>query len=77
MARVTVEDCLEYVSNRYALVHLCTRRARQLYMGSDPMISSDNGVVVTALREIAANKVRFLPTAKHDADDKPASNMTQ
>lgn len=57
MARVTIEDCLENVDNMYELVHIATRRARQLYKGSDPLVKSKNRVIVTALREIAAGKV--------------------
>ena len=60
MARVTIEDCLKNIKNRYELVHLCTSRTRQIFRGSNPMIESDNGPVVTALREIAAGKIRFL-----------------
>ncbi len=57
MARVTIEDCLEKVGNMYELVHVATRRARQLYKGSDALVKSKNRVIVTALREIAAGKV--------------------
>ncbi len=57
MARVTIEDCLRRVDNMYELVHLATRRARQLFKGADPMVKSKNRIVVTALREIAAGKV--------------------
>lgn len=72
MARVTVEDCLGKVENMYELVHLATRRARQLYKGSDPLVKSKNRVIVTALREIAADKVRVIrreETAGATADD--------
>jgi DNA-directed RNA polymerase subunit omega len=58
MARVTIEDCLERVDNMYELVHLATRRARQLYKGSNALVRSKNRVVVTALREIANGAVR-------------------
>ena len=57
MARVTIEDCLGRVDNMYELVHVATRRARQLYKGSDSVVRSKNRVVVTALREIAAGEV--------------------
>jgi len=54
MARVTVEDCLENVDNRFQLVLVATRRARQLMMGSKPLVSPDNDkATVIALREIA------------------------
>lgn len=58
MARVTVEDCLRNVTNRYELVHVCTRRARQLFRGADRLVQCKNNEVVTALREIAAGIVR-------------------
>jgi len=58
MARVTIEDCLKTVDNMYELVHLATRRARQLYKGSSSLVKSKNRIVVTSLREIAANRVR-------------------
>jgi DNA-directed RNA polymerase subunit omega len=57
MARITIEDCLGRVDNMYELVHLATRRARQLYKGAEPLVRSKNRVIVTALREIAAGKV--------------------
>jgi DNA-directed RNA polymerase subunit omega len=57
MARVTIEDCLDHVKNMYELVHVATKRTRQLYKGSDPLVKSKNRVIVTALREIAAGKV--------------------
>lgn len=58
MARVTIEDCLSRVDNMYELVHLATKRSRQLFKGADPLVKSKNRVVVTALREIAAGRVR-------------------
>ena len=61
MARITVEDCLEKVSNRFELVMLASRRARQLFHGAKPLIESENREIVTALREIAAGKVRRAP----------------
>jgi len=59
MARVTVEDCLRNINNRFALVLLASERARQIHKGSDPLIECSNKVSVTALREIAAGKVHF------------------
>jgi DNA-directed RNA polymerase subunit omega len=59
MARVTVEDCLENVSNRFLLVHVATQRAKELFKGSYPLITCKNREVVTALREIAAGHVEF------------------
>ncbi len=60
MARVTVEDCLEKVDNRFALVHLVSKRAKQLLKGSQPVITKvRNKYVVTALREVAHGLVQF------------------
>ncbi|HXG53489.1 MAG TPA: DNA-directed RNA polymerase subunit omega [candidate division Zixibacteria bacterium] len=61
MSRITVEDCLRQVSNRFELVMLASKRARQLFKGAKPSIDSDNREVVVALREIAAGKVRKKP----------------
>ena len=57
MARITVEDCLENIPNRFELVLGAARRAKQLLKGARPLVESDNKEVVTALREIAAGKV--------------------
>jgi DNA-directed RNA polymerase subunit omega len=59
MARVTVEDCLEKVSSRFELVMLASKRAKQLFKGAKPLLETDNLEIVTALREIAAGKVRY------------------
>ena len=60
MARVTVEDCLAKVDNRFALVSLASKRARQLAAGANPLIEAPkNKDNVVALREIAENKVGF------------------
>lgn len=58
MARLTVEDCLDYVDNRFELVLVASRRARQLAMGADPLVPLDNDKpTVLALREIAENLI--------------------
>jgi len=70
MARVTVEDCLEHVDNRFQLVMLATKRARQIATkGAEPMVPPENDKpTVIALREIAAGLVsRSLLT--EDLDD--------
>ncbi len=60
MARVTVEDCIIHVDNRFALVFLANKRARQLMVGAKPLIDvSKNKPPVLALREIATGKVKF------------------
>lgn len=54
MARLTVEDCLNYVDNRYDLVILAAKRARQITFGSDPLVKEEKDKpTVLALREIA------------------------
>ena len=58
MARLTVEDCLDHVENRFELVRIAARRARQLSMGADPLVPVDNDKpTVLALREIAENLI--------------------
>ncbi len=60
MARVTVEDCLKNVDNRFILVHMANKRTRQLYKGVKPLIEAeDNREIVKSLREIAARKVNL------------------
>ncbi|HJV35124.1 DNA-directed RNA polymerase subunit omega [Geomonas sp.] len=59
MARVTVEDCLEKVDNRFLLVMLASKRVKQLFKGAKPLIDNRaaNKNVVVSLREIAAGKI--------------------
>ncbi|MEX2352600.1 MAG: DNA-directed RNA polymerase subunit omega [Gammaproteobacteria bacterium] len=58
MARLTVEDCLDNVDNRYDLVMLASKRARQISMGADPLVPEDGDKpTVIALREIAEGLV--------------------
>lgn len=60
MARVTVEDCLEHVDNRFELVLVATKRARQIASGKEPMVPWENDKpTVVALREIAENKLNM------------------
>ena len=65
MARVTIEDCLQNVENRFQLVHLAAKRVRQVREGADFLIKSKNKDVVTVLREIAAKRV----TVKKNEDN--------
>jgi DNA-directed RNA polymerase subunit omega len=69
MARVTVEDCLERVGNRFALVILGAERARQLSKGARPLVSCDNKPAVTALREIADSRVKFNEDVEDTVED--------
>lgn len=67
MARVTVEDCLQQIPNRFLLTMVAAKRAKQLYKGASPLTENKQGnkKVVLALREIAAEKIEFeLPTRK-------------
>ena len=58
MARITVEDCIEKVPNRFELVLIATKRARQIWRGATPMVDEDNDKpTVVALREIAEGHV--------------------
>ena len=58
MARMTVEDCLKRIPNRFQLTLVATYRARQLTMGSTPMVDAERDkATVIALREIAVGKV--------------------
>lgn len=60
MARVTVEDCLEKVPNRFALVLMVAKRAKQLMKGSECTVATKNNkLVVSSLREVAAGNVAF------------------
>ncbi len=66
MARVTVEDCLAREENRFALVIMASRRSRQLMKSDEPLVICRNKPLVTALREIAAGRIRF---------DRPSSEV--
>jgi DNA-directed RNA polymerase subunit omega len=69
MARITIEDCLEKVENRYELVHLAVKRVKQLREGGEALVRSKNKEVVTALREIAQEKIKHAPVAEYDSDE--------
>jgi len=65
VARITIEDCLSKVENRFQLVHMAAKRVRQIREGSEYLVSSPkNEDIVVALREIAAGKV----VAKKESD---------
>jgi len=68
VARVTIEDCLKNVDNRFSLVHLAAKRVRQVREGAGLVVqSSKKEDVVTVLREIAAN--RIVARKKIDPED--------
>jgi DNA-directed RNA polymerase subunit omega len=70
MARVTIEDCLEKVNNRFLLVHLGAKRVIQLRKGAPLLVEAPkNKEVVLALREIAAGEISFDNIVKIDQDE--------
>jgi DNA-directed RNA polymerase subunit omega len=74
MARITVEDCLQHVDNRFQLVLVATRRARQLALGSSPLVEVENDKpTVIALREIAEG----LVTKAILEDDAPTLDLSE
>jgi len=75
MARVTVEDCLDQVENRFALVLLAAQRTRQLMKGEEARLEAegDNKEAVTALREIAAGEITLDDMARIRADNDRAA----
>lgn len=69
MARVTVEDCLEHVDNRFELVIKAAKRARKISIGADPLVPMENDKpTVIALREIAQG----LLSQEHMEEEAPA-----
>ena len=76
MARLTVEDCLPNVDNRFHLVLVASKRARQIAMGSEPMVSVDNDKpTVLALREISEGLVgpEILDAKSEDLNMMPSA----
>lgn len=76
MARITVEDCLKKVEIRFELVILAARRAKMIMKGAKPLVETDNRSIVTALREVAAGKVKFIDPKEKEkqsvlSDNKP------
>jgi DNA-directed RNA polymerase subunit omega len=68
MARITIEDCLEKVPNKFILVRMAILRAHQLMKGARPLIDNieENREIVVALREIAANKVKYKKVTEEE-----------
>ena len=77
MARITVEDCQERVNNRFLLVQMAIKRVHQYREGYEALITSRNKENVTALREIAAGKIRpedeTLYTPLPEEDEAPVT----
>jgi DNA-directed RNA polymerase subunit omega len=76
MARVTIEDCIGHVDNRFLLVQTAVRRTRQIMEGSRPMVPSKNREPVVALREIAEGKVKPVLNASASSAPKVAPKET-
>ncbi len=72
MARITVEDCQQIVDNRFLIVQMCIKRVHQYREGYNKLVDSKNKEVVTALREIAANKVLI-----HQAPATPVEELAE
>lgn len=79
MARITVEDCLRQVDNRFGLIHLAAKRVRQLRKGSKPLVVCKNKDTVVSLREIAAGKVFQMNNREGDylTQDTEGSEITK
>ena len=78
MARVTVQDCLQHVDNRFDLVLLATKRARQLARGIAPLVPLENDkLTVVALREIAEGLVSHESVAAQDRAAQVEAAMAQ
>lgn len=76
MARVTVEDCLEKVQNRFDLVLLAAKRARLIANGQEPMVEEENDKpTVLALREIAEDKINEEVLAELELEAKRAREL--
>ena len=71
MARITIEDCMEKVPNRFQLVRMASIRAKQLKKGARPLLTSEeNKEIVMALREIAGG---FVKPADDEPDEAPVA----
>lgn len=67
MARITIEDCLKRVKNRFLLVNMAAKRVRQIREGSEYLVSSPkNEDIVVSLREIAAGKITVQEEEKEE-----------
>ena len=76
MARITIEDCLKKVSNRFLIVQMANLRMKQLIKGSKPLVNTpENKTVVVSLREIAAGKVRLDEKTKHRLNEEQENTL--
>ncbi|NKC11349.1 MAG: DNA-directed RNA polymerase subunit omega [Gammaproteobacteria bacterium] len=78
MARITVEDCLDKVDNRFELVLVATRRARQIARGAEPLVEEANDKsTVIALREIAEGKITPEIMAEKEAHERTHAELLE
>lgn len=79
MARITVEDCLARVESRFSLVILAAKRAKMLLKGAPLLVSTDNKIIVNALREIASGKVSYTyePEGKGEEQEPPRVKLVE
>ena len=71
MARITIEDCLKRVKNRFLLVNMAAKRVRQIREGSEYLVSSPkNEDIVVSLREVAAGKITIQEEKKEEEKEK-------
>jgi DNA-directed RNA polymerase subunit omega len=75
MARITVEDCLKKVDNRFTLIHMAAKRVRQLRKGAEPTIVSKNKDIVVSLREIVAGNVTKADKSLQDQLDAAETDL--
>jgi DNA-directed RNA polymerase subunit omega len=76
MARITVEDCLAKIDNRFDLVLIASKRARQISLGSRPMVEEENDKpTVLALREIAAGVMNNQVIEEIEAKERAAEQL--
>ena len=74
MARITVEDCLNRVENRFLLVNMVARRVRQIREGSEYLVSSPkNEDIVISLREVAAGKITLKSESEEEVEEVPST----
>jgi len=72
VARITIEDCLKRVPNRFVLVNMVAKRVRQIREGSEYLVSSPkNEDIVVSLREIAAGKINIKADSDQDQSETP------
>ena len=69
MARITIDDCLKRVPNRFLLANMVSKRVRQIREGSEHLVSSPrNEDIVMSLREVAAGKIKLRPESQNNKD---------